>query len=38
MVIADDHADVLGATGDCTLFVKRGNYKEPESVAEIRIR
>lgn len=27
-----------GATGDCSLFVRRGNYRDPDWVAEIRRR
>lgn len=31
-------ADVNGAFGSCEKFIKLGNYKEPDIVAEIRIR
>ncbi len=31
-------ADTRGATGSCSKFIKMGNYKEPDSVIEIRIR
>ena len=31
-------ADVYGQTGDCEWSVKKGNYREPDEVREIRIR
>ena len=31
-------ADTKGATGDCTRFIKQGNYREPDVVAEFRNR
>jgi len=31
-------AEVDGATGHCSMFVKRGNYREPDMVADIRLR
>ena len=31
-------ADSRGATGDCSLFLKMGNYREPDVVEEFRNR
>lgn len=31
-------ADTKGATGSCEKFIKMGNYREPDSVVEIRMR
>jgi hypothetical protein len=31
-------SDTGGATGSCDLFVKMGNYQEPESVRAIKLR
>ena len=31
-------ADTRGATGSCEVFVKMGNYSEPDIVGEIRIK
>jgi len=31
-------ADTRGATGSCEKFIKMGNYREPASVIEIRMR
>lgn len=31
-------ADADGASGHCSMFVKRGNYREPDVVADIRLR
>ncbi len=30
--------DVEGATGSCEWFIKRGSYKEPDEVKEIRLK
>jgi hypothetical protein len=31
-------ADTRGVAGACSKFIKRGNYREPDSVIEIRMR
>jgi len=31
-------ADTRGATGSCEKFIKKGNYREPNLVVEIRLR
>lgn len=31
-------ADVRGASGSCENFIKRGNYREPDRVVELRMR
>lgn len=31
-------SDVDGALGSCELFIKKGNYREPEAVTELRVR
>jgi len=31
-------SDTRGATGSCEKFVKMGNYREPDSVREYRLR
>lgn len=30
--------DTGGVTGDCSVFIKQGNYQEPDSIQEIRVR
>jgi len=30
--------DVYGAYGSCELFIKRGSYREPDEVREIRLK
>jgi len=31
-------SDAGGATGSCDKFIKRGTYREPDNVTEIRLR
>jgi outer membrane protein assembly factor BamE (lipoprotein component of BamABCDE complex) len=31
-------AEVNNVTGSCELFIKRGNYREPDEVREIRLK